>query len=195
MLDTYNLPPFMDNHDYENIINDIPTVLTKTLTLQDLFNRIIKLGNKVRCRKLDSDLVWILVKEQYSNLYLSNHSTIALRPHFDILPTYDIKYNVQAFDLLHLNVILNIRGEILNNHFEHDHFIIQLFRIPRLANYQLTLLQLLQMAYNIGQIMICNTDGIYPKKIMDYIVHSAKLYQLSSYIGSEFTHMLVKSHE
>lgn len=115
-----------------------------------LWEYMINVGYDVYHNKRNGYDEWQIWKSILSNMKLPNYDNL------------DINQNIIKIIKDHL-IIKNDKNEyvdccfytkqfnICNNEKEIYHFFIQMFRISLMSNYRLSLLKLLQIAYNIGQ--------------------------------------------
>ena len=115
-------------------------------TTTTLFTQLIDVGYNVRKSKLDGMESW----QPYKNQYLNVDQCYQMQPQFINLAK-SIDYNVDQSDIDHQKVTITIDGATASNTIEKDHFFVQLFRIAIMSNFDLKLVKLLQIAYNIGQ--------------------------------------------
>lgn len=154
-----------------------------TNTLENLFHELIQVGYDVRSSQADGLQSWQPYKTKYSSFAIKGYeSGIPLKQSFiDFANDLDYKF---TDDKDHTDVILTITGVILNNKSETNHFLIQHFRIPRLEKNKLSVLKVLQLAYNIGQLKaVIEKESVYNSTILKFYYENS-LDELSTYIQS-----------
>lgn len=144
-----------------------------------------KVRNSLNDEKLESDNIpkglaaWQPLKVQYAKDQTKIPYNTSLLLMFD---TYckadpedeDLNKMTFGFDKL-----------ILSNEVERHHFFIQLFRIMHLAynldQEGLSMLKLMQIAYNIGQFKAAHQQKAYPKELIEFF-DTNKLGEISTYV-------------
>ena len=122
-------------------------------TLGNLWNELIDIGYTVRSQKQDGMAAWQPYKSKYANFNLEGYETgIPIKESFvKLIESLNYKFN----DVIEqTDVKLVINGQIYDNTVETNHFLIQHFRIPKLEKYRLSVVKVLQLAYNIGQLKV-----------------------------------------
>lgn len=133
--------------------------------LRKLFKLILKYGYRVRKNREDGLQAWSQVKPFFAQ---STQQIPPLSPAYQAAWT-KVNYQAKSED----DVTITIAGYTFHNMKkdggvnERDHFIIQLFRIPHLSNYSLSVLKLLQIAYNIGQLYA--DKELYPPPVLAWL--------------------------
>ena len=80
------------------------------------------------------------------------------------------------------DVILNIDGDKLDNTIVSNHFFVQHFRIPKLEKYNLSVIKVLQLAYNVGQLKaVFEHENVFDKNIKNFY-RDNRLGDISTYI-------------
>jgi diketogulonate reductase-like aldo/keto reductase len=149
-------------------------------TLQDLFNTVENFGFKVRINNAKGDKAWEEIKP-----YLPESEQICddlewkiERVAVDDKPIGCLR---KIYDYVHDE--LHMKGgdedKPKPEKWEHQHFFLQLIRIPR--NYPLELRRLCQIAYNLGQLRAVYSDPIYTPEVKTYY-YKNKLDNINSYV-------------
>ena len=141
---------------------------------------MVDAGYNVRKAGLNGLTSWQPHKEKYLQFVLENgDSKIPLRQEF---VDFVKKLNYQTTNKDHSDVILTLDDIVLDNKTETDHFIIQHFRIPMMENYNLSIVKLAQLAYNIGQAgAVFGYEDAYASSIEDFYSRN-NLGDLMTYI-------------
>ena len=85
-------------------------------------------------------------------------------------------------ELKHSDAILTIGDTILNNQTAEHHFLIQHFRIPRVNQYKLSVLKIMQVAYDVGQLkVVFENESVYDDSVKKFYSDN-KLDQIHTYI-------------
>lgn len=146
--------------------------------LPTVWSVFVHFGYQVRKGNLDGRAGWQLCKSFFKDRFTQEIIVI----NDQIKALVDQYYTSAGED--DKDSSFNCLGVQLKNDVETQHFFIQHFRIPRLGNYKLTLLQLFQIAYNVGQFKAeCEKNSYDPRIISFYQQH--KLDQLSAFVTSK----------
>lgn len=147
-----------------------------------LWNEIKLLGQEVRSKKLDGLVAWGKVKGKLSNYVMATHSDgIQLNKQFEEL-SESLDYKREEDDTDHAKVILSMGDIVLDNTVDYEHFFIQLFRIPKMMNYKLPVVKIMQIAYNVGQFTSCIAEGVYQPDIVLFFYEN-NLENLLTYVN------------
>jgi hypothetical protein len=162
------------------------------LNLSQLWHETYNFGVHVRKNNKDGFVEWGPLKTKYSKYYIANNDDGI--PLLDSFKEFEEKlvYNLEINDLDHLNVVMEINSKIMNN--KDHHFFIQHFRIPKMFNYKLTVVKLLQIAYNAGQLKADMDDNRYDGDIISFYTQNS-LYDIKTYVAENFIEevIIVKS--
>jgi hypothetical protein len=149
----------------------------ETKTLNELWNEVFKFGYNVRRTNKNGFQMWQPVKEKYSrdnkkytvtNGNIKKFATAFLK--VDNSDEDNIKYSFEHCEFT------------LIDETECGHFFIQHFRIPLAEKYELTLVKILQIAYNAGQFKAEREKGIYSMTILNFYDDN-KLGQIETFIS------------
>ena len=149
--------------------------------INSLWNEMVDAGYNVRKARLDGLASWQPYKEKYSKYVSANGDIkIPLRPDFvEFVKKLDYR-TIDAKD--QSDATLTVNGVVLDNKTETDHFIIQHFRIPIMENYNLSIVKLAQLAYNIGQFSAATEfENAYGPQVVDFYVEN-NLSCLAKYV-------------
>jgi len=145
------------------------------MTIQDLWYKIMNEGYEIRKLKCDGYVNWQPIKKRYS----------LIQTEYDVHKSFkklmeNIIFKIgEKQDLDDLKIIVDEFE--LDNEIEKDHFFVQLFRIPKLENYKLKVVKVLQIAYNIGQFKAELEKKSYDNKIINFFVKN-NLDKFETYI-------------
>lgn len=78
---------------------------------------------------------------------------------------------------------ITIGEHTLSNKIEQEHFLVQLFRIPKLANFELPFVKLMQLAYNAGQLQAKLDTNAYEADVTSFI-NQNNLINIDTYISN-----------
>lgn len=152
--------------------------------LQILWKEMVDIGYKVRSNHLDGLKSWQPYKTKYSNYVLEGYEDgIPLNNNFVMLSeSLNYTFNDKKDQS---DVIFTIGNDNFDNKIETNHFLIQHFRIPRLENYKLSVLKVLQLAYNIGQLKaVFENESVYNNKLYKFYYEN-RLDDISTYISAD----------
>lgn len=151
-------------------------------TLNELWNTTLNIGYNVRKNKKDGLKAWQPLKSEYVNYLVDGKKTLKINKNLDNLENliYDIGNDITD----HTDVKVKIGSEILDNTTEIHHFFIQHFRIPKMGNYELPIIKLLQIAYNAGQYKCEEEKKSYSKTVVDFY-NTHKLAEIITYIDAD----------
>jgi hypothetical protein len=122
--------------------------------INEIWNDFVLFGYKVRSSGENGLEKWVELKKLYS--WLDTCKCIPTR--IDLNGTKiakiikeQIKY--ETYDKTHDNIRVVIKpiNRVLDNTVPNQHFLIQHFRIPIMSNFDVPIIKLFQIAYNIGQ--------------------------------------------
>ena len=122
---------------------------------------------------------WQPLKAKYSN---NSDTGLPLVESFKSIP---IEYTIGNDHKEHSDVKVTVNGVTLDNKIETDHFFIQHFRIPRLNN-PLTVVKILQIAYNAGQFQAEREKGTYPIAVTEFY-DKYKFGELATYVDANLS--------
>lgn len=145
------------------------------MDILNLWDHLVNVGYIVRKNGYDGLKMWQPFKDMYSKcntlIFDVNDNVIKL--------SQELKYT--PHDTNHENATIKIHHTLFINSKDTDHFIIQHFRIPIMLDYKLSLVKLLQIAYNVGQAKGEFEKGTYNDEIVDYYQNN-KLCELPTFI-------------
>lgn len=153
---------------------------SKTIDLVDLFKHIKQAGRTARHLQIGFD-GWQPLKKKFG--------CIDLKIDLNFGPFPDIIYS-EGDEIGHENATVNIGNFIFSYKVkddksnEHEHFIVQHFRIVLMCENNIPLVKLLQIAYNIGQFEVEVLNGSYPAEVVKFY-NENKMGKITTYIGSE----------
>jgi len=155
------------------------------LKLLDLFSVVIEYGKYVRTNALDGLLYWNKIKD-FVNAQNPSGIDNKIGPGWNLNLLIDgIQINNKEVIYNYVHDTLNMRGEEDDskedkNYWDQCHFFLQLIRIPK--NNSLTLLKLLQVAYNLGQLSITlrTNPTLFNSKVLTYF-DSNRLENIETY--------------
>ncbi len=147
-------------------------------TLQELWTDTFCIGYNVRKNRDDGLQSWQPLKEKYSRYQLDDDKLISIKD----LPA--VTYIVDSEDHDNNNVTMTINGTTLQNTNEVHHFFIQHFRIPRMGNNKLSILKVLQIAYNAGQFACERGKRTYKDDLIAFYVTN-KLGDITAYVDND----------
>lgn len=130
-------------------------------TLGDIWNDIKKIGYEIRLNNKDDSIEWEQIRQKYTSYILQSNEK--LRINNNIKKIYEKHYLVGNDSKNHIDSKLEIDKIVLCNTKENDSYLIQCFKIPAINNFKISILQFVQIAYNIGQFEAlrdkCNYDS------------------------------------
>jgi len=144
------------------------------MDLESEFNKFVTIGYNTRYSQIDGLKAWQPYKKEYQDIKL----IVKLKNSF-IEFVNSLNYTFTDKDHEDAKLIL---GEICIDNVIPNHFLIQHIRIPKLANFELSLLKFCQLAYNIGQIKACfQHEHAFDQSIIDFYFQN-QLDKFSTYI-------------
>ncbi len=135
-------------------------------TIRDIWNEVKLIGYNVRIRDLNGLTEWQPLKVKYSVYVLADGKKLKVSN--KICQLVSQYYMVDMKDDDHVDSKIKINETILINSKDVDHFIIQHFRIPKMSDYNLSILKFAQIAYNAGQYEASKQQGVYDQIINDF---------------------------
>lgn len=153
-------------------------------TLEDLWTDTLSEGYLVRKNGLDGLKSWQPLKQKYSKMYINKYEDgIPIKEYFSFIAKD--KYIVGSDKVDHRDSTFKLGKNELTNEMESHHFYIQHFRIPYLESNKLSVLKLLQIAYNAGQFKaeLEKNNSVYGVEFVDFYKNN-KLDQISTYIDT-----------
>ena len=153
-------------------------------TLENLWDELIDIGYNVRSQIQNGMAAWQPYKSKYANFNLEGYETgIPIKESFvKLMESMKYKFNdtIEQTD-----VKLEINGQIFDNTIETNHFLVQHFRIPKLEKYRLSVVKVLQLAYNVGQLKaVFENENIYGGNLKK-IYYKHHLDDISTYIPDD----------
>ena len=131
------------------------------VSLQDLWNSIVKKGYYIRFAGKDGLKSWQPIKTELSEF------DISFSFNKNIFNLANEMYFVHPDDNDHQNAKFIFNNIKLDNTIELHHFFIQHFRIPKMINAEkISLLKLMQIAYNAGQFLA--SRNCYPIEVLNF---------------------------
>lgn len=124
---------------------------------------VLQKGYDVRKAKLDGYAEWQLLKAQFSTIPSPQFPVNDI-----IIKIIENCYTVLDDDEDHAFAKFEFADISLNNKKVTDHFFIQHFRIPYMEKYQLNLVKLLQIAYNVGQFKAAAEMRSYDDSVVNF---------------------------
>jgi hypothetical protein len=148
--------------------------------ISNLWRKIMDYGYDVNKKNQNGLQMWQPMKEIYNNTtYLGKVEN----PLFLNVVNENILMGSDVTELTDVKIVIN--GITLDNTMEGDHFFIQHFRIPIVSKFNLTLLKLLQIAYNAGQFKAQREKNYYNEKIISFY-DANKLDKLETYLNLKY---------
>lgn len=133
-----------------------------------------EIGYIHRKEGLNGKDIWKRLKAVYSNYT------------FDCcrIPTPFIKELAKKYELVleETDATLTIRGKIIRKTDDINHSVVQLIRIAAECNFEVSYVEFLQIAFNLGQYKINKERGLLSDDVISF-VESNNLDKVSSYIG------------
>jgi len=140
--------------------------------IRRLFIKTINFGREVRKSGKNGQELWQPIKKKYG----SNPTGVAIKTTFQELSKQH--YFVPSTDTDHSTSVVRIDGGTLRNTDLPDHFLVQLFRIPCMEQYDVPIYKLLQMAFNIGQFL----ESEYDPSVVSFF-NDNQLGQFDTYVN------------
>jgi len=161
-------------------------------TLKKLWKETLDYGYNVRRNNLDGLKSWQDVKSKYSNMYIDGYEKgISMKEYFSFIAKD--KYIPGSDKEEHTKSKFKIGSDELDNTVESHHFYIQHFRIPELEKYKLSVLKLLQIAYNAGQFKAeSEKNNLSYKKDFVEFYKTNKLDKIDTFIDKKYIDMIPK---
>jgi hypothetical protein len=155
-----------------------------TKTLSDLWIDTMAEGYLVRKNGLDGLESWQPLKKKYTGMYIDDYKDgIPVKKKY--LSIAKNKYIIGSDKTDHKDSKFKIGDINLDNRIEAHHFYIQHFRIPNLEKNKLSVLKLLQIAYNAGQFKSERKNNpIYCNAFIKFYDKN-KLNQIETYIDED----------
>ena len=152
-------------------------------TLQDLFSAVENFGFKVRSTGAKGDIAWEKLKpflpegeKICDGEWKIKRDTVNNIPMGCLREIYDYVHDV--LQMKGGDEDISTAGKKPEK-WEHQHFFLQLIRIP--LKYPLDLRRLCQIAYNLGQLRAVYKDEIYTEEVKAYYEKN-KLQKIESYV-------------
>jgi hypothetical protein len=154
--------------------------MSQDLDPTKLWRKIKKLGYKTRKNRINGLAAWQQPKIQYSRYRFTNYPNGL--PLGESFVNFAQKLQYQYSDIDHQDASIRVNNFIIHNMYDTEHFIIQLFRIPKMCKYELPVTKFLQLAYNIGQIeAVMEFEKEMYHENVTHFYNSNKLNQLETY--------------
>jgi len=143
--------------------------------LHHLWDTVILTGQTVRSSNSDGYQQWQPLKTLYEQITIVKFSVKEshkeavekfLKPGNDLLNYVDCSIN---------------NGNFMVKNQDAGHFFVQLYRICLMEKFELSLVKLMQIAYNIGQFVASVKLGEYPDEVVDYFFQN-RLDKIDTYI-------------
>lgn len=171
-----------------------PTPNTSTIKqLYELFDTVIEYGYQVRKNDLNGLDEWKKIKPEFSADNKCEWSIVRLIGDRKVYELGDI------YDYVHDKLGMKGGDEDQNdenvdqNDWEKFHFFLQLIRIPRNNDKNCSLLRLMQIAYNLGQLKADYKDSVYTDEVKEFYDLN-KLEKLDSYVNPEKSNFGTKEY-
>ncbi len=171
---------YTNNLGLKSLTNDVKDLidesinefsLTNTLTLQQLWNILVNHGYEVRSTGQDGLNEW----QPYKNTLKNYKIDVELKVDNGIKYLCEEHYNSDEGIFVYNDIEIN-------NEVESAHFLIQHCRIPKLMNFKLSILKLLQIAYNAGQFLAEQyVNNTYPDEIIN-MYYENNMDKLTTYV-------------
>lgn len=161
-------------------------------TLAQLWSETLAEGYRVRSSKLNGLEAWQPLKVAYANLYVKDSDPIPMATN---CKTFGMgRYVISLDEKDHTDAKFKIGEHTLTNKNEPHHFYIQHFRIPFLENYKLSVVKLLQIAYNAGQFKaeLEHNPKSYDQVFIDFYRQN-KLDKIETFIADKYANAVPTS--
>jgi hypothetical protein len=143
-------------------------------SLKDYWYEVYHYGYRVRMYEPESGMErW----QFYKNLYSSIPDQIQMSSGYKKL-FESVKYKPAGIEDVDATVTI-AQHEYINN-VEKFHFLVQLFRIPKLSNFRVPFIKALQIAYNAGQLQALIDKDEYDQELVDFI-NENRLNEITTY--------------
>jgi hypothetical protein len=143
-------------------------------SLKDYWYEVYHYGYRVRSFEPKNEIErW----QFYKNLYSITSEQIQLSSDYKKL-FESVKYKPAGFEDVYAT--LYIAGNEYSNNVEKFHFLVELFRIPKLSNFRVSFIKALQIAYNAGQLQATIDDDEYDQEVVDFI-NENRLNEITTY--------------
>ena len=150
-------------------------------TVKDLWSSMVTVGYNVRKTGLDGLAEWQPYKTKFGNATFYGKKKLALEHSFK---TFCDGLEYLTTDADHSDAIVEISSTSrLDNKIENHHFIIQHFRLAKMENFELTVLRLAQLAYNVGQAKAEFEMAAYDDEVISFYAAN-NLSNLQTYMKS-----------
>ena len=148
------------------------------MDISRLWYEVYHYGYRVRSIEPENGLArWQLYKNNYSTIKCS-YTTI--KSYNNLFKS--VNYHAVGDD--DINSTITINGNTYCNNIEKYHFLVQLFRIPKLAQFKIPYVKILQLAYNAGQLQAGIDSNSYDQEIVKF-VNDNNLLKIETYINLE----------
>ena len=155
-------------------------------TVLDLWNNMVATGYKIRKNNLNGLDEWQSYKTKFATLTFSGKQKLRLDKNYKSF-CEGLEYSAGNPD--HTDAIINIGlSTLLDNTIEAHHFIVQHFRIPMLEDFNLSVVKLAQLAYNVGQAKAMFDYGAYSGSVCIFY-RDNNLSEISTFIGPLFQYV------
>jgi hypothetical protein len=148
------------------------------MNLENIWNECRATGERVRRTREQGQAAWQPLKERYSAPEFKG-IVIQLNPTFVTLVS-SLQYTSQANEMA--DAVFQINGVAVDNTVETQHFLAQHFRLPLLCQFQLPVVKLAQLAYNVGQFKAAREhENAYDQRLTAFY-DANQLGELAQYI-------------
>ena len=145
------------------------------------FNKAILDGYDTRQKRANGLVGWQTYKAQFEKTVIAGFET-GIPVKQAILDLFRQVYQADIDDKDHAKAKMIIGSVEMTNTIESNHFFIQHARIPLMAGNKISVLKLLQIAYNAGQFAAeRESENVYDATILEFY-DSSKLAQLATYV-------------
>jgi hypothetical protein len=143
-------------------------------TLKDYWYEVYQYGYHTRTYEPQRGLEkWQFYKNTYSSIPDKFETSTSYKKLFD-----SVGYTPAGSD--DNDSTIQINNQVYNNNIEKFHFLVQLFRIPKLAGFNLPFIKALQLAYNAGQLQATIDKGEYEEELVEFVKNN-RLIEVPTY--------------
>lgn len=135
-------------------------------TLREIWNNVKNIGYDVKINNKDILKEWTKLKYKYAIYTLIDGKKMEVNESIKQL----IKSCYFTNDNISIRIIDPTSSVTLYTTTDFNDFFIQHFRIPSIANFELSVLKFLEIAYNTGQYDAGHNENIYDKNVNDFYV-------------------------
>ena len=153
------------------------------ISVKDLWDHTLNEGYRIRKNKLNGLEGWQPLKNAFSSAQVEKFKVNG--NHIDSVNRC-LKKGLDVSDLTDSYIEcdgINVSNSIVNGD-DRGHFLVQHFRIPYLENFSLSLLKLMQIAYNAGQFKAAQENDEYTPLVVDFYT-SHDLFDIRTFIDED----------